>query len=196
MICHLNFWVQAQLTYLVASILVYSPSRYLYVFISGVVWYIWTLMNWAGGLTSSPGCKERVQRWKTKQRYLPVTVCTCKFTIHRCQINRRRLGNISYSVCCSNTGGQIRNYRKKNGMDLSREFLGKKSVFRQSVLKQWSLQIRFLTKSGFCFQLLSCTSFKFPTVFRTILYRLKMLTVLSGLYWVTRYKTLSDNRLL
>lgn len=146
MICHLNFWVQAQLTYLVASILVYSPSRYLCVFISGVVWYIWTLMNWAGGLTSSPGCKERVQRWKTKQRYLPVTVYTCKFTIHRCQINRRRLGNISYSVCCSNTGGQIHNYRKKNGMDLSREFLGKKSVFGHSVLKQWSLQNSILNQ--------------------------------------------------
>ena len=92
---------------------VQSFTVFVCVFISGVVWYIWTLMNWAGGLTSSPGCKERVQRWKTKQRYLPVTVCTCKFTIHRCQINRRRLGNISYSVCCSNTGGQIHNYRKK-----------------------------------------------------------------------------------
>ena len=38
MICHLNFWVQAHLTYLVASILVYSPSRYLCVCLFQV-WY-------------------------------------------------------------------------------------------------------------------------------------------------------------
>lgn len=31
-------------------------------------------------------------------------------------------------------------------MDLSREFLGKKSVFEQSVLKQWSLQNSILNQ--------------------------------------------------
>ena len=63
-----------------------------------------------------PYVKSWMQRTCTKMKdetKVPVTVCTCKFTIHRCQINRRRLGNISYSVCCSNTGGQIHNYRKK-----------------------------------------------------------------------------------
>lgn len=48
----------------------------------GVVWCTWTLMNLDGGLMLSLGCKEHVQKWKTKPRYSSIAAISGCDSIH------------------------------------------------------------------------------------------------------------------